>query len=413
MIQRHPRLLLAFFLLINIIAYIDRSMLLGFSPQITRDLSLSNTQYGFLSGMVWVFSYSAMVVVFGALADRVSRTRLIAVGMLIWSACTAASGMAEDFGHMVAARLIVASGEAALVPSATALLADLFDAKGRSSAHGLFFTGIPLGISLSYVLSGTVGADLGWRHTFLGLGVLGVACAVPLWFIKDTLIDGSRPHTQGQRRTAAAILRELADRPAVIFTILGVVLVHLAMAEVSFLQLWLVRERGADPAELAQRIGGLQILFGCLGAAGGGWCADRLAAKSRKGLALLPVLLLAICVPIMFASRFVPLHNPILYAGIAAQAFLSFGIYGGSFALIQGGVPSWMRSTAVGITMMLLNIFAISFGGLVAGYLSDLLARAGNTAPLTLVLAVMDLFVGLAIPAYLAAAKVMPKTLSP
>ena len=409
MIQRHPRLLLAFFLLINIIAYIDRSMLLGFSPQITRDLALTNTQYGFLSGMVWVFSYSAMVLVFGVLADRVSRTRLIAVGLLVWSACTAASGLAQDFGHMVAARLIVASGEAALVPSATALLADLFDPRRRSSAHGLFFTGIPLGVGLSYVLSGTIGADFGWRHTFLGLGVLGVACAIPLWFIEDTLSGQSRQHVPAKRPTAGAILRELAARPAVLFTILGVILVHLAMAEFSFLQLWLVRERGADPAELARRIGLLQILFGCLGAASGGWCADRLAARSRKGLALFPVLILAVCVPIMFVSRFATLSSPLPYAGIAASAFLAFGIYGGSFAMIQSSVPNWMRSTVVGIAMMLLNIFAISLGTLGAGYVSDRLAQAGNRTPLTLVLACLDLCIGLAIVAYLAAAKTMPK----
>ncbi len=90
--KRSPSAVLITLLVIHVLAHIDRNMLLGFSPQITEDLALSNAQYGFLVGAVWVLSFGFMAVFMGSLADRFSRTRVMAVGILIWSVCTAASG---------------------------------------------------------------------------------------------------------------------------------------------------------------------------------------------------------------------------------------------------------------------------------------------------------------------------------
>lgn len=174
MFNKSPIVALAALLFIHILAHVDRNMLLGFSSQVIADLGLSNAQYGFLVGAVWVLSFGVMAVFLGTLADRFSRTRVIAGGLLIWSACTAASGFAQNFEQMVAARFLVASGEAALVPAAVALLVELFSEKRRGTAIGLFFMGIPLGVGFSFLLAGTFGATHGWRPTFQALGVIGV-----------------------------------------------------------------------------------------------------------------------------------------------------------------------------------------------------------------------------------------------
>ena len=116
--KNHPRTVLLALLATHVLAHIDRNMLLGFAPEITRDLALNNAQYGFLTGAVWVLSFGVMAVLLGSIADRFSRTRVMAAGILIWSACTAASGWAHNFEQMAAARFFVASGEAALVPAA-------------------------------------------------------------------------------------------------------------------------------------------------------------------------------------------------------------------------------------------------------------------------------------------------------
>jgi MFS family permease len=185
MLKRYPWVVLGVLLFINVIAYIDRSLLISFAPAITGELGLSDTQFGFLSGAVWVLSFGFMALFLGSLADRFGRPRIIAAGIFVWSLCTAASGFAENFTQMTVARFFVATGEAALVPAATALLSELFDARHRSTANGIFFIGLPLGLGLAFVISGTVGATIGWRHTYHALGALGLVIAVALTFIHE------------------------------------------------------------------------------------------------------------------------------------------------------------------------------------------------------------------------------------
>lgn len=410
MLKRYPRSVLGVLLLINIVAYVDRSMLVGFSPQITHDIGLDNTQFGFLSGVVWVFAYSLMVLFFGTLADRFSRTRIIAAGMLVWSLCTVASGLAQNFEQMVLARFLVAAGEAALVPAATALLADLFDGRHRSTANGLFFMGIPLGIGLAYLLSGAVGPQIGWRGTFIALGVIGVLIAVLLAFVRDDGASGECEQGEAFLPQMRAILEQLRGQPALLWVIVGFVAVHLVFAQASFLQLWLVRELGAEEAGIARQIGVLQIAFGCLGAAAGGIAADRLARGQRARLALFPALMLLLCLPLMLISRFVDLGSPLLYAGLAASSLLPFSVYGSTLSLLQGSVPHTLRASIVGFTMMCLNVIAIALGSLLIGVLSDHLVSLGSQRPLTLVLLGSDLLVGLALLGFLLAARALRRS---
>jgi predicted MFS family arabinose efflux permease len=387
-----PHAVLIALLVIHVIAHIDRNMLLGFSPQITHDLALSNAQYGFLTGAVWVLSFGFMAVFMGSLADRFSRTKVMAAGILIWSVCTAASGAAQSFEHMVAARFFVATGEAALVPAAVSLLMEVFRPERRSTAAGVFFMGIPLGIGLSFLLAGTLGAAHGWRDTFTLLGLIGVLIGVPMLFLKD------RREEQGQTERGAPFLQQvktvlatLRQSPTVVHTIIGFVLVHMVFAGLSFAQLWLVRERGFDAAAIARQMGVLQIVFGILGSVVGGVLSDRVARRMKGGHAGFMVLLIALCGPLMLAYRFAPAGSALFYVGMCAGFFLPLATYGPSLALIQGLTPNKMRSTVTGFTMLLINVFAIAIGNLAVGAVSDRMSAAGSTHALTTVLLATDL----------------------
>ena len=404
--KQSPHAVLIALLVIHVIAHIDRNMLLGFSPQITKDLAISNAQYGFLAGAVWVLSFGFMAVFLGSLADRFSRTRVIAAGILIWSVCTAASGAAQDFGQMVAARFFVASGEAALVPAAVSLLIELFQARRAGTAVGVFFMGIPLGIGLAFTLAGTLGATVGWRATFMMLGVIGVLIGLPMLLLQDKR-DAQAEHERGApfRQQMRNVLASLRANPTVMLTIVGFVLVHMAFAGLSFAQLWLVRERGFDAAGIARQIGGLQIVFGILGSVVGGVLSDRLARRIWGGHAGFLVLLILICGPLMVAYRFVPAGSALFYVGMCAGFFLPLATYGPSLALIQGLTPNAMRSTVTGATMLLINVFAIAIGNLAVGSISDRMTAAGAGNALTIVLLATDILVAAAALFYAMAAR--------
>ena len=405
MMARHPWLVLAALLVLHVIAHIDRNILLGFSPQITADLALSNTQFGVLVGPVWVLSYGLMAPLLGSLADRHSRPRIMAAGIAVWSLCTAASGFAHDLGEIAAARFFVASGEAALIPAAIALIGDVFDERRVGTAAGVFFMGIPLGIGLAFVLAGVVGPTLGWRNTFIALGVVGIALSVPLAFVPDERAD--RAHGVGepiiaQLRVVAAALRA---NPRVVLVMAGFITVQLMQAAFSFYQLWLVRERGLDPAIVARQIGVLQLVCGTLGALLGGVLADPLAARLRGGHAAVLAWLVAVCGPLIILHMFVEPGSALFYLGMAASFFLPLATCGGALAIIQGGVSVRMRATVAGVTIFGISFIAIAFGNLAAGAASDWLAQAGHRNPLTVVLVGMYSVVLASLAMFVAAAR--------
>jgi len=386
MMKRHPWLVLATLLLLHVIAHIDRNILLGFSPHITAELALSNTQFGVLVGPVWVLSYGLMAPFLGSLADRYSRPRIMAGGIAVWSLCTAASGFAHHFGQIALARFFVASGEAALVPAALALLGDVFDERRHGTAAGVFFMGIPLGIGLAFVLAGHVGATLGWRGTFTALGLIGVVVAVPLAFVRDE--RSNRAHEVGQPlfaqlRSVAAALRA---SPRIALALAGFITVQLIHAAFSFYQLWLVRERGLDPETIARQIGVMQMVCGTLGALLGGVLADPLAARLRGGHPAVLALLVAVGGPLILLQMFVEPGGALFYLGMAASFFLPLATCGSALAIIQSELPTSMRATAVGVTILGINVFAIALGNLAAGATSDWLTQAGHGNPLTAVL---------------------------
>ncbi|RDK07233.1 MFS transporter [Cupriavidus lacunae] len=389
--KKCPSAVLATLLTIHLLAHIDRNVLLGFSPQIIKDLAINNAQYGFLVGAVWVLSFGVMAMFMGTLADRFSRTRIIAAGVLIWSVCTWASGHAQTFEQMAIARFFVASGEAALVPAAVGLLAELFSEKRRGTAMGLFFMGIPLGIGCSFLLAGTIGAAHGWRTTFYALGVIGVAIAMPLALLKEYR-GQLAPEDRGAPalQQVLTVLRLIRGHRALRFTIAGFVLTHIAFASLSFTQLWMVNERGMDAAGIATRIGALQLLFGTLGSVVGGVLSDRMARKLPGGHATFMTLLVVFCAPFIIAYRFAPAGSALFYIGMCVGFFLPLALYGPANAAITSMAPQKMRSTISGFTMLCINVFAIAIGTVAVGAATDYLIANGTTVPLTRVLLTTD-----------------------
>ena len=110
-VSKKSHLLLFFLLILNIINMIDRTLLASFGSDIISDLNLTDSQFGLLTGLAFVFFYSLMGLLMGALADRFHRPRLIAFGLVLWSGLTLLSGMAKNFFQISIARLFIGIGE--------------------------------------------------------------------------------------------------------------------------------------------------------------------------------------------------------------------------------------------------------------------------------------------------------------
>jgi predicted MFS family arabinose efflux permease len=243
-----------------------------------------------------------------------------------------------------------------------------------------------------------MGASLGWRSTYMVLGMFGAVITLPLLMLKDSR-DGSAAHERGapfgqQVRSVAAALG--ASRP-LRQTVIGFVLIHFAFASLAFVQLWLVRERGFDGASIAKQMGSMQIVFGTLGAVLGGIASDRFSRRFLGGHATVLSIMVLVFAPLMLAYRFATPGTALFWVGMCAGFILPLAVYGPANALIQALTPVSMRSTITGAVMMLINVFAIAIGNLAVGAVSDRLAANGSTVALTTVLIATDVLVALSL----------------
>ena len=176
-------------MLAYVLSFIDRQILNLLVGPIRRDLAISDTEMSLLMGFSFALFYTLCGIPLGRLADRTSRRGLIAAGVLVWSAMTAACGLARHYWHFLFARVGVGAGEAALSPAAYSLIADSFPPERRATAISVYSMGIYVGSGLAFLLGGVViqfasaqgdmtlplvGTIRPWQLIFLLLGVVGV-----------------------------------------------------------------------------------------------------------------------------------------------------------------------------------------------------------------------------------------------
>ena len=133
---------LAVIFAINGLNFFDRQLFGALSESIRLEFALSDTRLGFL-GTAFTLVYAAVGLPLGRLTDTWARNRLLALGTLTWSLLTAATGAAQTYTQIFAARLGVGVGEASCAPACQSLIGDLFPPQQRARAMGVFMLGLP------------------------------------------------------------------------------------------------------------------------------------------------------------------------------------------------------------------------------------------------------------------------------
>ena len=149
---------LAVLAIVNLFNYMDRYVVSALFESLKHSkLALSDLQLGLLMpSFLLVYMFSAPI--FGALGDRRSRPRLIALGVTVWSLATSLSAFAGSYLSLILARAVVGVGEAAYGTIAPALLADYFPVRQRGRIMAIFFCAIPVGAALGYIVGGLMDA---------------------------------------------------------------------------------------------------------------------------------------------------------------------------------------------------------------------------------------------------------------
>ncbi len=397
--------LLAILTMINVLNFVDRQLLPSFANFIKPDLGLSDSEFGLLTGFVYLIFYAFGGLLLGVLADRTNRTRLIAVAVALWSLLTAASGAAKGFMSMAIPRALIGVGESALTPAALSLIADRLPAARLGLAAGIYYLGVPIGAGASLIIAGFLGPAIGWRNCFYVLGAIGLVFALGMVFVRDDRVVS--PHKKGPafRTQMSALWRALRQSPALSATIAGGVFLHFAVGAASFDQLWFVQERGFDRAEIAKLTGVLTVIVGIAGNLVGGYAGDWWQHRFASGRPMMLFWVLLLLSPLSILYRIVPADSIFLVIGIGIGIFQLTAYYGPVASTVQELTPAGSRATVYAFFILCVNAIGLGVGVTAAGFTVDALRASGSVEPYSQTLLIFTLLSMLALPAFFLAGR--------
>ena len=361
---------------INILNFYDRNVLGALTEPIRKEFTLTDTQVGLL-GSIFIWLYAIIGVPLGKIADSRSRRKLLAGGMVVWTALTAVAALATSYTMLLFSRLGFAVGEAAVAPAATSWIGDLFPPAQRSRPLALFMLGVPIGGAASYFLSGPIAQAFGWR-------VAMVIAAAPALVLLPLLLRLPEPVRN------AAVIHGKFGRPASIRTILKIptiwwiiasgALLNFNMYAISvFLPAFLSRIHHVSLAQSGIATGLVYALGGVAGGLGAGWIGDRVFHRRKDGRMLCAAAFSAIGAPLAyFGISGHDLYAALLLIAVTYAALNAY--YGLVYSSIQDIVPAGTVGTAMAIYFMAMYLCGASFGPLLTGKVSDIMARRAADA---------------------------------
>lgn len=366
---------------INTVNFYDRQVLGAVQEKVRKEWGLSDGQLGWL-GTAFILLYAVVGLPLGRLADRSRRKWILAAGVGLWSALTFASGFAWNFWTLFVLRLGVGVGEASCAPAASSLIGDLVPAGRRARAMAVFMLGLPLGLALSFFVSGTVAERHGWPAAFFVAGVPGLVLAVAALFVLDPARGAADPHAPpAVDLPFVAVARRVFGLPTMWWIILSGALHNFNMYALgAFIASFLFRYHELSVAR-AGAVSGLVYGLGALGIVAGGWLGD-LAFRSRvSGRLHVAWVGLAAAIPCLLLALGAPRGDLLLcVVGLMPGCLLLYVYYGTVYATIQDIVEPAMRGTAMAIYFCAMYCLGAVLGPVATGWTSDYLARRAAEA---------------------------------
>ena len=364
-----PGVVLALLLLAYILNFLDRQILGILAQPIKADLNLSDTEFGAIGGLAFALLYSVLGIPLALLADRTSRSKVIAASLAVWSGFTALCGTATGYWQLFLFRLGVGVGEAGGVAPSYALIADYFPPERRARALAIFSLGVPLGLAGGTMAGAYIANSVDWRAAFIVMGVIGLLLAPILAYV---VRDKPRPAVRSEVKLGE-VFRVLARKPS--FWLMAFAASMSSLCGYG-LALWtpsvLMRSFGLDIIGTANFLASLIFIGGCAGVFAGGWFADRLGQVDRRWFAWLPAIAWLVAGP-MFIAGFMSPNLTLAWFLLLIPNALNILWLGPVTTAVQNLVAQPQRATASASFLLINNFIGLGLGPLFIGGLSDAL----------------------------------------
>ncbi len=338
---------------LNLVNYIDRSVLNAVQPLVQVEFQLTKTQLGYLTSAFLIF-YTLAAPFVGPLADRYSRKLIIALGGIFWSGLTLLTAVTHTYTELLVRHTLVGIGEATFVTIAPTFVADLFAEDRRGRILGVFYLAIPVGFAAGYLLGGYLGPHHGWRFPFYMAAAPGFLLAVSVLFLKEP----ERGQFDSLKETPErGTLLGLARNPAFLTATLGMAAMTFSLGGILvWIPQFLYSERHYSLESANFLFGIIVVVDGIVASLAGGWLGDLLLRRMKSSYYLISAASMALGVPVMIVALFA--KGPAMVPAIAVAAFfLLLNTSPLNTALINS-VGAHIRATAIAV-----NIFIIHFLG--------------------------------------------------
>ena len=360
--------------LVYVLNFLDRVLILFLFTPIKNEFKFTDLQLALLGTTSFAIFYTTLGIPFGKMADKGSRTKLIAIGLTVWSLFSGLTGFAWDFWSLFACRVMVGVGEATLGPAAISLLSDYFPPQKRATVTSIYSMGIAIGGGLAAFLGSWIGQNYGWRSAFIYLGFPGILIAGLVW----SLHEKPRGITEAAQIKAEANWKTLLSNKTFILACLGYAFLGLATNN---LNVWgatfYTRLHKFELATIGFWIGILTIVAGIPATLYGGVIADKFRLKRRGGRMFYIAILSLTSIPFWFLWITTGNVYLILLANYVLL-FCALAWLGAAAADVTEIAGANLRGFGIAVYLFAVIIFAYVVGSNLIGKLNDILGATEN-----------------------------------
>lgn len=390
---------LSLLMFVYVMNFLDRQIIYILFPSIKAEMAFSDLQLALLGGTSFAIFYTLLGIPFGRLADKGSRTKLIAIGLAIWSLFSGLTGFADSFWTIFACRVMVGVGEATLGPAAISLLADYFPPTKRATVTSIYSMGIAIGAGLAAIFGGYL-SQFGWREAFYIIGFPGIIFAILVFFLRE---PKRIVQTVTEENFSSADWKKLISNKAFVMLCLGYAFLGLATNNISIWGVtYLNRIYEIPIPKIGYWLGIMTLTAGVPATLFGGAIADWFRRKTRGGRMFYGAILSGISLLLWLVILFTDNFSLIIPAGFVLlfSALAWLGAAAADATEISGAN---LRGLAVAIYFFTVNIFAYIIGANLIGKLNDILGATANpqmmryallVCPISCALSVICLVIG-------------------
>jgi predicted MFS family arabinose efflux permease len=402
---------------VYVLNFLDRQLLSILAKPIQDDLGVTDGQLGLIGGLYFAAFYCILAIPVGWLADRTNRSKVLSLACGLWSAATAACGLANTYPQLAAARMAVGVGEAGGVPPSYAIISDYFPPGSRGTALSLFNLGPPIGQALGVAFGASIAAAYSWRSAFVAIGVVGVFTALAVWlFVKEPKRGGLDAPVSDQATGAKAASAGFWSTCRMFFTHPVLIRVALACAATQFVTyailnfttLFLMREKGMTLNEVAVYYA---LLIG-IGISAGMYVSGRLidafAPRWKTAYAYIPAIGLILSAPLFVGFVWAP-SWPLALAFLALPTGLNYFYLSPAVTLVQEEVRPDQRVLAGALLLLVMNLVGLGFGPTFVGFMSDYFQPTHPDNSLQLAFYCLVPFYGLAVIMFFSLARAIKR----